>query len=69
MLRQMVSVFLPPEIGADVQRRLFDEHAIEVPINPWHGGTLLRASVAAYNERDELDRFVDALARCARPST
>ena len=62
MLRQMVSVLLPPDIDPDVQRRLFAEHAIEVPINPWHDGTLLRASVAAYNDRDELDRFVDALA-------
>jgi selenocysteine lyase/cysteine desulfurase len=45
-----------------VQERLFAAHAIEVPVSHWHGGRVLRVSVAAYNDRDDLDRLVAALA-------
>jgi isopenicillin-N epimerase len=62
MFRQMVSVLLPPSTDVHVQAKLFAAHSIEVPVNEWHGGTLLRVSIAAYNDRDELDRLVDALA-------
>jgi isopenicillin-N epimerase len=60
--RQMVSVLLPPGTDARVQEKLFAAHSIEVPVNEWHGERLLRVSVAAYNDRDDLDRFVAALA-------
>jgi selenocysteine lyase/cysteine desulfurase len=62
----MVSVLLPPTTDPEVQEKLFAAHAIEVPINPWHGGRIMRVSVAAYNDRDDLDRFVDALAPLLR---
>jgi len=62
MFRQMVSVLLPPSTDAGVQEKLFADHSIEVPVNEWHGGLLLRVSVAAYNDRDDLDRLVAALA-------
>jgi isopenicillin-N epimerase len=62
LFRQMVSVLLPPTTDPETQQKLFADHSIEVPINPWHGGILLRASVAGYNDRDDIDRFVDALA-------
>jgi isopenicillin-N epimerase len=62
MLRQMVSVLLPPGTDVRIQEKLFADHAIEIPINEWHGGTLLRASVAAYNDRHDLDRLIEALA-------
>ena len=61
MFRQMVSVLLPPSTDARVQERLFAEHAIEVPVNLWRGGRVLRVSVAAYNDRDDLERLVAAL--------
>jgi isopenicillin-N epimerase len=62
MFRQMVSVMLPRSADPHVQEKLFTAHSIEVPINEWHGGRIIRVSVAAYNDRDELDRFVEALA-------
>jgi len=61
MFRQMVSVLLPPSTDAQVQEKLFAAHSIEVPVNDWHGGRLLRVSVAAYNDRDDLERLVEAL--------
>jgi isopenicillin-N epimerase len=62
MFRQMVSVLLPPSADAQAQEKLFAAHSIEVPVNEWHGGRLLRVSIAAYNDRDDLDRLVGALA-------
>jgi isopenicillin-N epimerase len=60
--RQMVGVLLPPGTDAHVQEKLFADHSIEVPVNEWHGERLLRVSVAAYNDRDDLDCFLAALA-------
>ena len=62
MFRQMVSVLLPRTVDRNVQQRLFAEHSIELPVNEWHSGLLMRVSVGAYNDRDDLDRLVDGLA-------
>jgi isopenicillin-N epimerase len=60
MVMQMASVRLPtPDSG--LSQRLFDEHRIEIPVS--HDGTLLRISIAAYNDRDDVDRLLAALAR------
>jgi isopenicillin-N epimerase len=61
LFRQMVSVLLPSSTDAKAQEKLFADHSIEVPINEWHHGLLLRVSVAAYNDRGDLDRLVGAL--------
>jgi isopenicillin-N epimerase len=66
MFRQMVSVLLPPTADPELQQKLFASHSIEVPVNDWHDGRLLRISVAAYNDRGDLDRFLDALAPLLR---
>jgi hypothetical protein len=56
--------------GADpqVQQKLFAQHGIEVPVVDIQPGRLLRASVAAYNERRQLDALVDALAPLLGPA-
>jgi selenocysteine lyase/cysteine desulfurase len=54
-------VLLPLGADAHIQEKLFATHAIEVPVTQWSGERLLRVSVAAYNDRDDLDRLVDAL--------
>jgi isopenicillin-N epimerase len=59
MVLQMASVRLPKP-DTDLNRRLFDEHRIEIPISD--DGTLLRLSIAPYNDRADVDRLLEALA-------
>jgi len=61
LFRPMVSVLLPPTTDEEAQRKLFADHVIEVPIFEWHDHLVLRCSIAAYNDRHDIDRFVGAL--------
>lgn len=45
-----------------LQRRLFDEHRIEVPVYDWEGHRLLRVSLGPYNDESDLAALVTALA-------
>ena len=45
-----------------LQRRLFDEHRIEVVVGEWEGKSLLRVSIAPYNESADVERLLAALA-------
>ena len=61
------------EVGAadpeGLQRRLFDEHRIEVVASEWEGRSLLRISIAAYNEAADVERLLAALAELSvRPA-
>ena len=54
----MAAVPLPDGAdGDEVQRRLYDEHRVEVPVTDG----LLRASFALYNDRGDLERLLAAL--------
>ena len=64
MLLQMASVALPPCDGAELQRRLFDEHRIEVPVTRHEA--LMRVSAAAYTGREDVERLLDALPKVLR---
>jgi isopenicillin-N epimerase len=44
-----------------LQRRLFEEHAIEVVVREWEGRSLLRVSIAPYNEEADVERLLGAL--------
>ena len=46
---------------AALQRRLFDEHRIEVVVRAWEGRSLLRVSIAPYNEAEDVERLLAAL--------
>lgn len=59
MVLQMASVRLPKP-DHTLSQRLWDEHRIETPVS--HDGTLLRISIAAYNDRADVDRLLSALA-------
>jgi isopenicillin-N epimerase len=59
---QMASVELPPCDAAEVRRRLWEEHRIEAVAEEWNGRPLLRASVQAYNNPEDLQALEDALA-------
>ncbi len=52
---------LPPGAPADLQRRLFDLHGIEVVVSEWESRRLLRVSVGPYVTRDDLVRLREAL--------
>jgi isopenicillin-N epimerase len=46
-----------------LQRRLFDEFRIEVVVREWEGRSLLRVSIAPYNDEADVERLLDALER------
>jgi isopenicillin-N epimerase len=58
---QMVSTPLPPCDPKDVRRRLFSDHAIDVPVRRWNDLHLIRLSFQAYNTSQDLDRLLEAL--------
>ena len=60
-LGQMASVELPIQDGATVQQKLYDDFRIEIPIFPWDGRNLLRVSIQAYNNEEDVDRLLSAL--------
>ncbi len=47
-----------------LQRRLYDEHRIEVPVFETPHGWVLRVSVEGYNDEDDLRALDDALSSC-----
>ena len=61
MLAQMVTVRVATDDADELQRRLYDEHKIEVPVRARKTEPLLRASFAPYNDESDLDALVGAL--------
>ena len=49
---------------ATLQKRLYKEHRIEVPVYQWEDATLMRVSVGPYNDEADLERLVDAARAC-----
>jgi len=62
-LGRMAAVPVRVTDAAALKRRLYDEHRVEVPIRPYRGGSLVRASFAAYNDESDIDSLVEALDR------
>jgi selenocysteine lyase/cysteine desulfurase len=50
-----------------LQRRLLEEHRIEVVVGRWEGKSLLRVSIAPYNEGADVERLLEALAGLTAP--
>jgi isopenicillin-N epimerase len=59
---QMAAFPLPACDAAGLQRRLYDEHRVEVPIIEWNGRQLVRVSVQGYNTAEDVVVLVRALA-------
>ena len=59
---QMWATEVETDAPYELQRRLFDEHAIEVLVREWEGRSLLRVSIAPYNEAADVERLLGALA-------
>ena len=59
---QMSAFFLPEHVdGPELQRRLFDEHGVEIPVFEWNGQHLIRVSIQAYNQQSDLDRLYSGI--------
>jgi isopenicillin-N epimerase len=58
---QMMSFPIPTDDAEAFQRRLYDEHRIEAPAIRWNDRTLLRVSVNAYNDAQDMYRLRNAL--------
>ena len=58
---QMVTIPLPDCDAAAVQKRLYAEHRIEVPVGEFAGHCGIRISVQAYNTAEDLARLLAAL--------
>lgn len=58
---QMVVIPLPKQDAGAVYQRLLDEYRVEVPVFPVQGRLLTRLSIQAYNTREQVDYFVEAL--------
>jgi len=57
----MRAVELPPCDPAELWRRLYEEHRVEVPVYEWRGRRVLRFSIGPYNDEGDVDRLVHAL--------
>ncbi|MGH2542447.1 MAG: aminotransferase class V-fold PLP-dependent enzyme, partial [Ardenticatenaceae bacterium] len=66
ILAQMAGFRLPPCDPKELQRRLYEEFAIEVPIFTWNAQQFVRISVQGYNTREDVDRLIEALATAPR---
>jgi isopenicillin-N epimerase len=58
---QMWATEVATDEPEELQRRLFDEHAIEVVVREWEGRSLLRVSIAPYNDEGDVERLLAAL--------
>jgi isopenicillin-N epimerase len=58
---QMWATEVATDEPEELQRRLFDEHAIEVVVREWEGRSLLRVSIAPYNDEADVERLLAAL--------
>jgi isopenicillin-N epimerase len=59
---QMSALLIPPTIDGDaLQRRLFDEHRVEIPTFAWNGHQTIRISIQGYNEWGDVERLIDAI--------
>jgi isopenicillin-N epimerase len=58
---QMAAFPLPSCDAAELKRRLYDDHRVEVPIIEWGGGQLVRVSVQGYNTGEDVEALTEAL--------
>jgi isopenicillin-N epimerase len=59
----MAHLPLPPGDARSLQRALWEQHHIEVPVIEWDGERWIRVSCHLYNTSDDVDRLVTALAK------
>ena len=60
---QMFSIPIQTNEPKKLQKRLFDNYKVEVPVFVQNGNTYLRYSINAFNNQDDLDRLYEAMKR------
>ena len=58
---QMAAFPLPTCDDEGLQRALYEQFHVEVPITSWNGHSFIRVSVQAYNDRDDLETLTAGL--------
>jgi isopenicillin-N epimerase len=58
---QMFSIPIKTNDPAKLQRYLFTQYKIEIPVMPHNGAVYLRYSINAFNTQDDLDRLYNAV--------
>jgi isopenicillin-N epimerase len=59
---QMSAFVLPEGIdGATLQRRLFEEHRVEIPTFAWNGRQTIRISLQGYNTWEDVERLLEGV--------
>jgi isopenicillin-N epimerase len=58
---QLIALAAPPFEAPRLKARLYDEYRVEIPVFPWEEHHIVRASFAAYNTHDDLERLIAAL--------
>ena len=46
---------------SDLQRRLYEEHRVEIPVYEWEDTALMRVSIGPYNDEADVSRLVEAV--------
>lgn len=59
--QQMYAQPLPPCDGEKLQKRLYDEYRVEIPITRHNGRDYIRISIQGYNTMADVDAFTNAL--------
>ena len=58
----MAAFPLPACDAAMLQRRLYDEYRVEVPVIEWNGRQFVRVSIQGYNTEADVEALTTALA-------
>jgi isopenicillin-N epimerase len=61
-LMRALTVLSADPVG--LQRRIYDEHRVEIPIYEWEDTTLMRLSIGPYTDEADLERLVGAVRAC-----
>lgn len=59
---QMCALPLPLLDARRLKDRLWDEYQVEIPVSSRHDRTLMRVSIQAYNDQEDVNRLMEALA-------